>query len=189
MRTMPTPFFLSIGIGLFAVLVQRADAQSDVLRSLESLDVTKERWCSSYDRADYPYSRSVERDIIRAQSGLFSPYDFTCFQSQRESDVEHIVALAEAHRSGMCGRGGREKERFASDLLNLTLATPKLNREEKIAKDASEWLPPENRCWYAARIVAVKTKYGLSVDKKEKRALKRVLRACEETAMIHPPCR
>ena len=30
------------------------------------------------------------------------------------------------------------------------------------AFDAHEWLPPMNRCWFAARVVAVKRKYALT---------------------------
>lgn len=165
-----------------------ARAQSrNPIEDLNALRVEKEDWCTKYDRRAYPYPRSIEQAIIRAQ-GLFSPYDLTCFNSPRESDVEHIVAIAEAHSSGMCSRSAEEKARFAADLLNLTLATPELNRGEKIAKDAAEWLPDDNTCWYVARIVAVKRKYRLSVDRAEKRALTRVLKRCRTVAMAVPAC-
>ena len=171
-----------------ASLASDARAQSrNPIEDLNALRVEKEDWCTKYDRQEYPYPRSIEQAIIRVQ-GLFSPYDLTCFHSPRESDVEHIVAIAEAHSSGMCSRSGEEKATFASDLLNLTLATPELNRGQKIAKDAAEWLPEDNTCWYAARIVAVKRKYRLSVDKAEKRALSRVLRRCRTVAMATPAC-
>ena len=158
------------------------------LQTLKTLKVEKEDWCTDYDRSLYVYPRTIELDVIRSQGGMFSPYDMTCFSSRRESDVEHIVALAEAHRSGMCSRGNREKKRFASDLLNLTLATPTLNRDEKIAKDAAHWMPSHNQCWFVSRIVEVKKKYSLSVDKAERRALKRVLEQCLATNMKIPPC-
>ena len=45
-------------------------------------------------------------------------------------------------------------------------------------KDAGEWLPPMNRCWFANRVILVKKKYGLTVDRKEARALKAVLDSC-----------
>nr|MBF2760079.1 excalibur calcium-binding domain-containing protein [Ectothiorhodospiraceae bacterium AqS1] len=63
------------------------------------------------------------------------------------------------------------------------LASPQVNRGQKKAYDAAEWLPRHNRCWYAARIVAVKRKYGLSVDEREAAALRGVLESCESTAM------
>jgi len=187
-RTVNRIWIVGITAGVLLSATWAHAHEQDVLENLRALNVEKEDWCSEYDRNDYPYPHSIEFVIIRTQGGMFSPYDLTCFSSPRQSDVEHIVALAEAHRSGMCTHGHQEKEQFASDLLNLTLATPELNREQKIAKDASNWMPPENQCWYAARIVAVKKKYGLSVDKAEKRALHRILKHCYSTSMDVPVC-
>lgn len=179
----------TVVVVLSVILAAHASAQDKMaLRNLQSLRVQAEDWCTKYDRQEYPYPRTIEQRVIVAQGGMFSPYDLTCFRDQRESDVEHIVALAEAHRSGMCARSVEEKARFATDLLNLTLATPELNRAQKIAKDASEWLPAENRCWYAARIVAVKKKYRLTVDQAEKRALHKILRSCQSSELTRPRC-
>ena len=44
------------------------------------------------------------------------------FSSTRETDIEHIVARSEAHDSGLCAANPETRNRFASDLLNLTLA-------------------------------------------------------------------
>lgn len=41
-----------------------------------------------------------------------------------------------------------------------------------------------NQCWFAARVVAVKRKYRLSVDAREARALEGVLTRCASTAMV-----
>ena len=79
------------------------------------------------------------------------------------------------------------RRRFASDPLNLTLAAPAVNRcgaGGKCGFDSAEWQPPMNQCWLAARVVAVKRKYGLSVDRREAAALERVLAGCDSTAMI-----
>ncbi len=35
---------------------------------------------------------------------------------------------------------GETRRRFACDLLNLTLAGPRVNRRQKCARDAAEWL-------------------------------------------------
>ena len=50
-----------------------------------------------------------------------------------------------------------------------------MNRSQKSDLDAGEWEPPENRGWFAARIVAVKQKYGLSVNPDERDALQAML--------------
>ena len=79
------------------------------------------------------------------------------------------------------------RRRFASDLLNLTLAAPKVNRcggSGKCARDAAEWLPPRNRCWFAQRVVEVRREYRLAIDRREADALERVLSGCESTEMV-----
>ena len=62
---------------------------------------------------------------------------------------------------------------------DLTLATPRLNRHEKVARNAAEWLPQFNRCWFAATIVAVPREYALTIDRREADALDAVLVGCE----------
>ena len=74
----------------------------------------------------------------------------------------------------LCVADAGTRRRFASDLLNLTLAAPAVNRHRKSGKDAGEWLPRVSRCWLAARVVAVKRKYRLTVDACEARALEGV---------------
>ena len=67
------------------------------------LTVTPEHRCSPYERKrDYPYSQSVEQDIVRQLGAIYGPYTGTCFSSTTETDIEHIVATSEAHDSGLC---------------------------------------------------------------------------------------
>ncbi len=174
------------------MIFKPALAQNQILTDLNSLTVQGEDRCSSYVRSHYSYSQSVEPKIVEAQGGMFSPYDFTCFANLRESDIEHITATSEAHDSGMCGRPRSEKSAYASDLLNLTLATPSLNRNQKSAKDAAEWVPEKNKCWFAATIVQTKKKYGLTVDQAEKTALLKLINDCISSSasfsMVIPQC-
>ena len=107
-----------------------------------------------------------------------SPYDGTRFESLKDFDIEHIVAVSEAHDSGLCAAGQAVRARFARDLDNLTLATPALNRYEKVARDAAEWLPERNRCWFAETVIAVRREYGLTIDRREAVALDAVLDQC-----------
>ena len=83
-----------------------------------------------------------------------------------------------------CAADAGRRRRLASDLSSLTLAAPAVSRHRKSGKDAGEWLPRENRCWFAARVVAVKRKYRLTVDAREARALEGVLSRCASTAMM-----
>ena len=115
--------------------------------TLGGLTVAPEYRCAPYDPDDYPYSPSVEAKIVDAQGGIYGPYTGTWFEGIRETDIEHIVARSEAHDSGLCAASPETRSEFASDLLNLTLATPSVNRHQKSDNDAAEWLPDLNECW------------------------------------------
>ena len=148
------------------------------------ITVAPEDRCSPYDPDDYRYSPSVEPRIVDAQGGIYGPYTGTWFESIRETDIEHIVARSEAHDSGLCAASPAIRSDFASDLLNLTLATPSVNRHQKVANDASEWLPDLNQCWYVDRTIQVRREYGLTIDRAEADAIERVLAGCESTEML-----
>ena len=151
------------------------------------LAVTEENRCSSYSSSQYSYSQSLEDDIVDAYGGVYSPYTGEWFDSDRKTDIEHIVARSEAHDSGLCSASADRKREFASDLLNLTLADPSTNRDIKSARDAAEWLPELNRCWFANRVVRVKQKYGLTVDVDERNALRDILSNCGSVNLIVYP--
>ncbi|MBQ4836814.1 GmrSD restriction endonuclease domain-containing protein [Pseudoalteromonas luteoviolacea] len=153
------------------------------------LVVTEENRCSPYDKKkQYPYSQSVEDDIVEDMDGLvYGPYTGRYFEADTSTDIEHIVAASEGHDSGLCDASAETRKEFASDLLNLTLAAPEINRcgpGGKCGYDAAEWLPNKNKCWFANRIVEIKTKYSLSVDQAEANALEAVLSNCQSVAMI-----
>ena len=151
-------------------------AQGEVWRGIP---VAPESRCSPYDRDDYPYSQSVELQIIAREGGqICSPYTNECFESRFDTDIEHIIAVSEAHDSGLCAASAATRAQFASDLRNLTLASPALNRTQKRAKDAAEWLPAQNRCWFARQIVTVRRAYSLTIDRQEADALDRVIAGC-----------
>jgi hypothetical protein len=159
-------------------------AAQGALAALHALVVAPENRCSPYDSDDYPYPQSVEAHIVSGMGGrIYGPYSGTTFSSKRDTDIEHIVAKSEAHDSGLCGANAQTRKSFARDLLNLTLASPSLNRHQKSGKDFAEWRPKLNVCWFADRIIKVKKKYNLSVDSREKAALQRSLESCSSLAM------
>ena len=141
-----------------------------------------------YDRSDYSYPASIEQRIVIRQGGVFSPYSMRCFGDLGATDIEHIVANSEAHESGMGSRSREERQRYASDLDNLTLAAPRLNRYEKRAKDPANWLPENNRCWYVGKYLEIKRKYGLSMDQAEADAVLTVYRSCSSFEIKRPSC-
>ena len=152
---------------------------------MRGLAVAPEHRCTPYERGDYPYPQSVEARIVAGMGGrVYGPYTGRHFASRRETDIEHMVATSEANDSGLYAADAGTRRRFASDLLNLTLAAPAVNRHHQSGKDAGEWLPRMNRCWFAARAVAVNRKCRLTVDAREARALEEVLTRCTPTAMV-----
>lgn len=123
------------------------------------LSVCEERGREGYDRDAFGSAYSSLEDEIRADGTA-------------ATDIEHIIALAEAYDSGLAESQFRT---FAGDIDNLTIAGPAVNRRQKSDRDPGEWSPPQNRGWFAARVVAVKRKYGLSVDAAERDALQAML--------------
>ena len=169
--------------------------------SWRGLVVAAENRCSRYDADDYAYSPSVEDRIVAQLGGVFSPYTCEVFDSTTETDIEHIIARSEAHDSGLCSADAAMRRRFSEDLDNLTLAAPTLNRQVKSGNDAAEWMPDENRCWFAQTVVDVRREYGMTIDQQEADALERVLSNCSSAAIScvrptepepepdHPPVR
>ena len=120
------------------------------------LVVAPEHRCSPYSSRDYRYSQSLETRAVAAMGGrIYGPYIGSSFASMRQIDIEHIVARFETHDSGLCAASATPRRAFASDLPNITLASPQANRcgrSGKCGKDAAEWMSAINRCWFTARI-------------------------------------
>ena len=138
---------------------------------------------SGYDRDDFGSAYSSQEDEIVASlpqidGQVYTPYTCMLFDIEPDgtaaTDIEHIVALAEAYDSGL---PEAEYRTFAGDLDNLTIAAPSVNRNEKSDRDAGDWMPKMNQGWFAATVVAVKQKYQLSVNPAERDALAAILAA------------
>ena len=82
-----------------------------------------------------------------------------------------MIAVSEAYDSGLCAAGAVVRQRFASDLDNLTIAAPDLNRHEKRDHDAAEWLPENDRCWFAAAVAEGVDRPGQMAIKNAERAI------------------
>ena len=174
---------IALVVFLSVLTLGASDANADTWRGLK---ISPEDRCAHYDKKkQYPYPQTIELDIVAEQGGrIYGPYNGRTFASIHETDIEHIVATSEAHDSGLCAANAEKRKRFATDLLNLTLADPTLNRQEKSGKDAAEWMPEHNKCWFADRVVKVRRKYGLTIDQREVEALEPILSGCSSTDMI-----
>jgi hypothetical protein len=121
-----------------------------------------------------------------AQSGvLVDPYtgnviDFVRGPKTSNSvEIDHVVSLADAWYKGARSWDPQRRLDFANDPRNLLAVSPEANFA-KAFRDAASWLPPNEgfRCDFAARVVEVKTAYGLWLAAKEKKALTDVLARC-----------
>jgi hypothetical protein len=103
-------------------------------------------------------------------------------QTSAEVQIDHVVALGDAWRTGAQQLSPRARQNLANDPLNL-LAVDGSTNESKGSGDASQWLPPNRgfRCAYVTRQIQVKTRYHLWVTPAEKSAMTKVLNRCAAT--------
>ena len=149
------------------------------------LVVAPEVRCSEYDVDHYRHPASLEDAVVAALGDKrYEAYTGVYYDHERDVQVDHIVAKREAHDSGACGWTPSARREFARDIENLALASPRLDLGVKAGRDAAEWLPDFNRCWYAGTIVAVRRKYALTVDEAERDALEEVLSGCGSTELV-----
>jgi hypothetical protein len=114
-----------------------------------------------------------------------SPYDNKVQNKASSLDIDHLVPLAEAWRSGAWKWTSTQRQAFANDLNNkeaLVAVTLSLNRS-KGDKDVAEWLPPVNQCTYARDWIVVKLTYGLTVDSAEGAKLEQLISSCGITGV------
>lgn len=124
----------------------------------------------------------VQNASCAAVSGSwYSEFDGATWYAASDVDIDHIVPLAEAWRSGASGWTTARRQSFANDLggPQLIAVTDNVN-QAKGDKDPAEWLPPRTayRCVYVRMWVQVKHSYGMTVDPAEKSALHSTLAGC-----------
>ncbi|MFF4605216.1 HNH endonuclease family protein [Streptomyces sp. NPDC001339] len=110
-----------------------------------------------------------------------SAYDGATWTKASDLDIDHVVPLAEAWRSGAAQWTTERRKELANDLKHsqLIAVTDNVN-QEKGDKDPAKWLPPSAsyHCEYARMWVWVKHEYGLTADAAETSALKKILSGC-----------
>jgi len=124
----------------------------------------------------------VVGDSCRITAGSwFSPYDGATHSDPRDVDIDHMVPLANAWRTGAKDWTDEQREQFANDLERpqLRAVTAAVNRS-KGDQDPSQWRPPRQEFWctYAQEWIAVKAFWQLRVTVDEKDALEEMLETC-----------
>ncbi|MGW0538147.1 HNH endonuclease family protein [Streptomyces sp. NPDC003032] len=121
----------------------------------------------------------------------FSYYDGQTLTQPRGLDIDHMVPLAEAWDSGASTWSTLRRKAYANDLgdeRSLVAVTARSNRS-KSDQDPAEWQPPlaDARCTYTAHWVATKLRWGLSVDKAERKALQGLAAGCGQETVEYEP--
>ncbi len=111
----------------------------------------------------------------------YSPYDGATWTAASDVDIDHVVPLAEAWRSGANTWTTSRRQSFANDLSRpqLIAVTDNVN-QAKGDQDPSTWQPPVTsyRCTYAKMWITVKSYWALTLQASEKTALQTMLNTC-----------
>jgi hypothetical protein len=110
-----------------------------------------------------------------------SSYDGQVLNSPTKVDIDHLVPLANAWRSGAAAWTTDKRENFANDLDDPQLvAVSASSNRSKGDQDPSTWKPEATSEWcaYAEDWVRVKTVWKLTVTTAEKSALEKMLETC-----------
>jgi hypothetical protein len=115
-----------------------------------------------------------------------SAYDGKIFTNPTGLDIDHMVPLAEAWRSGAWAWTAAQRMDFANDLedsRSLIAVTASLNRS-KGDRDVAAWLPTKAQCNYISNWIAVKWRFDLTVDLIEGEFLQGKITACKITNVV-----
>ncbi|MFE3945843.1 HNH endonuclease family protein [Streptomyces sp. NPDC059118] len=125
----------------------------------------------------------VQDDQCRAVAGFWtSPYDGKTVTSASGIDIDHIVPLKEAWRSGAAQWTTDQRKAFANDLTHSQLiAVSAGSNRQKGDKDPGRWKPSLQSYWctYSRAWISVKSLYHLTANLSEVAALSEMLGTCD----------
>ncbi|KAH8795568.1 hypothetical protein BGZ57DRAFT_1012248 [Hyaloscypha finlandica] len=124
----------------------------------------------------------VTSSACAATSGTWvSPYDGATWTAASDVDIDHLVPLSNAWKSGASAWTTAQRQTFANDLTHpqLLAVTDNVN-ESKGDSGPEDWKPPLTSYWctYAKMWVTVKSVYDLTITSAEKTALTTMLNTC-----------
>jgi hypothetical protein len=172
---------------------------SEAQAELNALTVAPEGSMTGYSRDKFPHwinqgngcnTRQVvlkrDADYYEGECPVtsgkwYSYYDGVTAYSPSEIDIDHVVPLAEAWRSGANAWTQEKRQAFANDLDNPQLiAVSASSNRSKGDQDPSTWKPSRAgaHCAYAKWWIRVKYKWGLTLQSSEKTALQSMLNTC-----------
>ena len=120
-------------------------------------------------------------DCAATSGSWYSPYDGATWTAASDVDIDHVVPLADAWRTGASSWTTAQRQAYANDLTDpqLIAVTDNVNRAKG---DASPdvWKPPLTSYWctYAEMWIGVKYRWKLTVNSAEKSTLTDMLGRC-----------
>lgn len=123
---------------------------------------------------------------VRVGSGCYvsrgrwsDPYTGNVYYRPSDIDIDHVVPLAEAWRTGARSWSAAKRERFANVRLDVLAVEDNANAS-KSDREPEEWKPPRKAYWctYAKKWINIKHRWALTATHAEKRALRNMLGTC-----------
>ena len=174
----------------------KTTAQSE----LNTITVATEGSMTGYSRDLFPHWITVggcdtrETVLKRDGSGVtvgsncyptsgswYSQYDGVTVSPASGVDIDHVVALAEAWRSGANAWTTSQRQSFANDLTRPQLiAVSASSNRSKGDQDPSTWQPTRTsyRCTYSRMWIRSKYAWSLRMQSAEKSAVQGMLNTC-----------
>lgn len=168
---------------------------------LAELTVARPRSMRGYSRDRFPHwsqrgDQCTTRELVLKRDGVdvtagtdcyprtgrwYSAYDRRWIEKPSAVDIDHMVPLANAWRSGAADWSPGRREDFANDLSRGQLiAVSAASNRAKGDQDPSQWRPSNTGWWceYARHWINVKYDYRLTVTVSEQAALEDMLDTC-----------
>ncbi|MFD8493952.1 HNH endonuclease family protein [Amycolatopsis sp. NPDC059657] len=169
--------------------------------NLTTLTVAPDGTLNGYSRTLFPHwidqgNSCNTREVVLKRDGIgvttgsdcaptggkwVSPYDGATWTAASDIDIDHVVPLADAWRTGAAKWTTAQRQAFANDLSGpqLIAVTDNVN-QQKGDKSPDAWKPPLTGYWctYARMWVGSKYKYKLTINSAEKTALTDMLGRC-----------
>ena len=135
-----------------------------------------------------PVTFTNNQGCTAANGEWLAPFTGTTVTVARDLDVDHLVPLANAHRSGGWAWDADRKEAYANNMAyanHLIAVTASANRS-KGARGPEEWKPPDEGYWcdYALSWMSVKHTWGLTVTSSEWAALMEMIGTCGTEVLV-----
>ncbi len=130
-----------------------------------------------------PVSFKTEDQCRVATGSWIGPYTGTAVDDPSLLDVDHVVPLANAHRSGGWAWNREKKAAYANDLNypDHLIATTRGANRSKGADGPEAWRPPDESYWceYAIDWFAIKNDWKLTATEEEWEALREMGETCD----------